>query len=227
MLKLTNRLQLVADCVKPCVCMADIGTDHAYLPVWCLQNGKAKSAVAADINPKPLSNAKKTVEEYELNDKITLRLSDGLKNISPDEVQEIVVAGMGGNQIADMIIGTPWLRDENKHLVLQPMTHFEDVRRALCENGFFIESEQTTAEGERLYLVISARFADKKCVYPDWYYYAGELPRGSGETDILFLKKVITRLQKRADAIKKSDNQESNKLFTIIEEIENECRKNL
>lgn len=227
MLKLTNRLQLVADCVNSCDCMADIGTDHAYLPVWCLQNGKAKSALAADINPKPLSNAKKTVEEYELNDKITLRLSDGLKNISPDEAQEIVVAGMGGNQIADMIIGTPWLRDENKHLILQPMTHFEDVRRALCENGFVIESEQTTAEGERLYLVVSARFADKKCVYPDWYYYAGELPHGSGETDILFLKKVIFRLQKRADAIKESNIEESNKLFTIIEEIENECRKNL
>lgn len=227
MLKLTNRLQLVADCVNPCICMADIGTDHAYLPVWCLQNFKAQSAVAADINPKPLSNARKTVEEYGLGDKINLRLSDGLKNIASDEAQEIVVAGMGGNQIADMIFETPWLRDESKHLVLQPMTHFEDVRRALCENGFVIESEQTTAEGERLYLVISARFADKTCFYPDWYYYAGELPYGNRETDALFLKKVIARLQKRADAIKESDNKESNKLFKIIEEIENECRKNL
>ncbi|MGN0570222.1 MAG: tRNA (adenine(22)-N(1))-methyltransferase [Candidatus Fimenecus sp.] len=227
MLKLTNRLQLVADCVNPCDSMADIGTDHAYLPVWCLLNGKARSAVAADINPKPLSNARKTVEEYELNDKITLRLSDGLKNITADEVQEIVVAGMGGNQIADMISQTPWLRDQSIHLVLQPMTHFEDVRRALCENGFVIESEQTTAEGERLYVVISARYSHNKKTYPEWYYYAGELPRGKGETDAHFLEKIITRLKKRGEALAEKNGAESQRLFKIIEGIENECRKNL
>lgn len=227
MLKLTNRLQLVADCVSPCVCMADIGTDHAYLPAWCLLNGKAHFAIAADINPNPLGNARKTLAEYSLVEQIELRLSDGLQSIAPDEAQEIVVAGMGGNQIADMINDTPWLQDESKHLILQPMTHFEDVRRALCENGFKIEDERTTAEGERLYLVISARFCEERREYPLWYAFAGELPHGKAETDMLFLDKIVARLKKRADALQEKDPAESERLFEIIKEIENERRANL
>lgn len=227
MLNLTNRLQLVADCVNPCVCLADIGTDHAYLPAWCLLNGKAQFAVAADINPNPLANARTTIGEYGLEERIELRLSDGLQSISADEVQEIVVAGMGGNQIADMIENTAWLQDETKHLILQPMTHFEDVRKALSKNGFQIESERTTAEGERLYLVLSARFCGKKCEYPAWYFYAGELLHGKSETDRLFLEKILARLKKRATALSEKDAQESEQLFSIVKEIEHARRADL
>lgn len=227
MLKLTNRLQLVADCINPCVCIADIGTDHAYLPAWCLLNGKAQFAIAADINPKPLQNARQTLGMYGLEDRIDLRLSNGLQNIATDEAQEIVVAGMGGNQIADMINVTAWLQDSAKHLVLQPMTHFEDVRNALTQNGFQIEVERTTAEGERLYLVISARYCGEKRSYPVWYPYAGELVHGKAETDRLFLQKIFARLRKRADALKEKEGAEATRLYGIIEEIENECRANL
>ena len=224
MLTLTNRLQMVADCVQPCVCLADIGTDHAYLPAWCLLNGKAQFAIAADINPKPLANARQTLGTYRLEERIELRLSDGLQNISADEAQEIVVAGMGGNQIADMIETTAWLQDDAKHLILQPMTHFEDVRKALLENGFQIEAEHTAAEGERLYLVISARYCGEKHEVPEWYLYAGELVYGTTDTDRQFLQKILARLKKRADALKEKDTAESDRLFTIIKEIENECR---
>lgn len=227
MLKLTNRLQLVADCINPCICIADIGTDHAYLPAWCLLNGKAQFAIAADINPKPLQNARQTLGMYGLEDRIDLRLSNGLQNIAADEAQEIVVAGMGGNQIADMLNGTAWLQDKSKHLVLQPMTHFEDVRNALTQNGFQIEAERTTAEGERLYLVISARYCGEKRLYPAWYAYAGELVHGKAETDRLFLQKILARLRKRADALKEKEGAEAVRLYGIIEEIENECRANL
>ncbi|MGN0520254.1 MAG: class I SAM-dependent methyltransferase [Candidatus Fimenecus sp.] len=227
MLNLTNRLQLVADCVNPCVCMADIGTDHAYLPAWCLLNGKAQFAIAADINPKPLANARQTLGTYGLEERIDLRLSDGLQSISADEVQEIVVAGMGGNQIADMIEKTSWLQDETKHLVLQPMTHFEDVRKSLLKNGFQIETERTTAEGQRLYLVISARFCGETRTYPAWYFYAGELVLGKTQTDCLFLHKILARLRKRADALCEKNAQEANRLYGIIKEIENERRADL
>lgn len=227
MLNLTNRLKLVADCVRPCICMADIGTDHAYLPAWCLLNGKSQFAIAADINPKPLQNARQTLGTYGLEDRIELRLSDGLQNISADEVQEIVVAGMGGNQIADMIANTPWLQDSKKHLVLQPMTHFEDVRKALLENGFEILSEQTTKEGERLYLVICAQYDGEKRDFPAWYLYAGALVHGKTETDRLFLEKVLSRLVKRAVALREKEPAESERLFGILKEIANERRENL
>lgn len=227
MLKLTNRLQLVADCVNPCVCMADIGTDHAYLPAWCLLNGKAQFAIAADIHPKPLVNARKTLGTYGLEERIDLRLSDGLQNIAADEAQEIVVAGMGGNQIADMIENTAWLHDNAKHLILQPMTHFEDVRKSLLENGFHIETERTAAEGDRLYLVISARYSGEIHDVPEWYAYAGELVHGKTETDRLFLDKILARLQKRAAALQEKNTTETERLGAVIKEIEHERRTDL
>ena len=156
-----------------------------------------------------------------------MRLSDGLQNIAADEAQEIVIAGMGGNQIADMIANTAWLQDNAKHLILQPMTHFEDVRKSLLENGFQIETEQTAAEGERLYLVISARFCGETRIYPEWYFYAGELVRGKTQTDSLFLEKILTRLKKRATALCEKDAAESARLFAVIKEIEHERRADL
>lgn len=227
MLKLTERLQLVADFLDPCECFADIGTDHAYLPVWMLQNGKARYAIAADINPNPLKNARNTLAQYGFAEQIELRLSDGLQNIAPWEVGAIAVAGMGGNQIADMISGTPWLQDERIQLVLQPMTHFEDVRRALRENGFCVLREETVAEGERVYLALSARYSGEIREYPEWYDYAGTLPQNPTETNLLFLKKVLARLQKRASALQETDVTESERLFKIIKEIKNACRADL
>lgn len=207
--------------------MADIGTDHAYLPAWCLLNGKTQFAIAADINPNPLANARQTLGTYGLEERIDLRLSDGLQNIAADEAQEIVVAGMGGNQIADMIENTAWLQDNAKHLILQPMTHFEDVRKALLENGFQIETERTTAEGERLYLVITARYSGEQREYPAWYFYAGELVHGKTRTDCLFLEKILARLNKRATALCEKDAAKSARLFAIIKEIEHERRADL
>ena len=227
MLKLTERLQLVADFLDPCECFADIGTDHAYLPVWVLQNGKARYAVAADINPNPLKNARNTLAQYGFAEQIELRLSDGLQNIAPWEVGAVAVAGMGGNQIADMIAGTPWLQNAEIQLVLQPMTHFEDVRRALRENGFCVLREETVADGERVYLALSARYSGEIREYPEWYDYAGTLPQNPTETNLLFLKKVLARLQERASALQETDVTESERLFKIIKEIKNACRADL
>lgn len=227
MLKLTERLQLAADFLAPCECFADIGTDHAYLPVWVLQNGKARYAIAADINPNPLKNARNTLVKYGFAEQIELRLSDGLKNIAPWEVQAISIAGMGGNQIANMIADTAWLQNENIQIVLQPMTHFEDVRRALRENGFSIQCEDTTAEGERVYLVIAARYSGEMHDFPDWYDYAGTLPQNPTETNLLFLKKVTAGLQKRANALQMTDAEESRRLLQIVKEINNACQADL
>ena len=97
---LDNRLRLCAEYVRRGSRPADIGTDHAYLPVWLCRNGVCPSAIAADINPDPLSRGRLTVETAKLTGKIELRLSDGLSAISADEADDIVIAGMGGELIA-------------------------------------------------------------------------------------------------------------------------------
>lgn len=211
----------------PCDAFSDIGTDHAYLPAWLIQNGVVRRAVASDIHKKPLENAQKTISLYGLENKIELRLSDGFAKILPEEAVEIAVAGMGGEQIAAMIENTPWLKAVDKHLILQPMTHYEDVRRALCENGFSILCEKTAAEGERVYLVISARYAGAAEAKPEWYYYAGKLTDDPTGTNDLLLQKILKRLKKRAVSVAPSDPETAEHLESIIKEIENERRKHL
>ena len=128
MIKLDTRLKLAADEVRPGKKLVDIGTDHAYLPAFLVENGICTEAIAADIGKGPLENAKKVVSvSKDLNEKITLRLSDGLKEIRPDEAEDIVIAGMGGILISEILTSAPWVKDETKRLILQPMSHAEDV----------------------------------------------------------------------------------------------------
>lgn len=197
MIKLTERLQLVADMTDECECFLDVGTDHAYLPAYLIQCGKAHRAIASDINPNPLRNADKTLDGEKLSNLVELRLSDGFENIRPEDATEIAVAGMGGIMIADMIAKTPWLRDEKYHLVLQPMTHFYDVRRALNDFGFEILREKAVEEGKRVYLVISARWSGKTEPKNEGWYYFGGLVNSKEAADKKYIAKVIASLKKK------------------------------
>lgn len=183
--------------VEECDSFLDIGTDHAYLPAFLIESGVAKRAIASDINPNPLMNAEKTLEGEELSDKIELRLSDGFEDIKPDEATEIAVAGMGGIVIAEMLEKTEWLRDAKYHLVLQPMTHFYDVRKALNGYGFEILEEKAVEEGKRVYLVISARYSGKTEEKDEGWYYFGSLLNSENEADKKYIKKVVTSLKKK------------------------------
>ena len=133
---LTPRLQAAATLVRGGGVLADIGTDHGYLPIHLVETGKINKAIAADIGKMPLENARKSVEQNALSDKISLRLSDGLKSFSPDDADEFVFAGMGGTLIAEKLSETPWIKDEKYHFVFQPQSRAEELRQFLFENGF-------------------------------------------------------------------------------------------
>ncbi len=219
MIKLTPRLKTVADMIEKCECFLDVGTDHAYLPAYIVENGVAKRAIASDINEKPLENALKTVKEEGLSDKIELRLSAGFENIKQNEAQQIAVAGMGGIMIAEMIENTPWLKDFGLRLVLQPMTHFELVRRALNSNGFEIDGELTVAEGERAYLALSAKYSGSISQKPPHWFYFGELLNSRKESDrkivqrikkMLFLKSEFTSDEEIKEVLRSVENAEGN-----------------
>lgn len=221
-IKLSPRLQMVADMVRPGAAAVDIGTDHAYIPVYLLQCGSCPRAVAADLRKGPLANAQATVKLHGLEEKISLRLSDGLDGIGADEAQEIILAGMGGILITELLERTAWLRDSSKHLIIQPMTHAEDVRRFLVNNGFRIISEDACFEGNRCYISVCAQFDDvfKKPVSPA-YYYIGELPACGNEAARENIKRLHQRLKKRADALERSGTapEEIRELKAIIQEI--------
>lgn len=157
-LKPNGRLSLCAEMTREGSRLADIGTDHGYLPVALCLSGRIPSALACDINPLPLQSAQENIAKYQLSDRIKTRLSDGLHELRPDEADDIVIAGMGGELIRDILAAAPWIRNSAKNLVLQPMTHHEDLVRWLYENGFAIRRQQAVLDEGKYYTVIAAQY---------------------------------------------------------------------
>lgn len=150
---LDKRLKLCAEFVRGTrVC--DVGTDHAYLVAELLSEGKCASAIAADINEKPLAAARETLEKTGVSDKSELILSDGLESVSEDGITDVVIAGMGGELIADILSRCNWL--EGKNLILQPMSRPEKLIDFLCGNGFEILEQRAVTDGRFCYTVINA-----------------------------------------------------------------------
>lgn len=155
---LDKRLALCASEVSgDYVC--DIGTDHAYLPAELVLSGKCSRAVAADIGKGPLAAARQTLVKYGVSDRVKTVLSDGLCDIDTAGVTDIVIAGMGGELIADILRRGYELGkfDGNVSLILQPMTRASYLRRFLCSEGYDIISEKAATDGRFCYAVIKAR----------------------------------------------------------------------
>lgn len=155
-MELSPRLQAIARQVPQGVRLADVGTDHAYLPVWLLLNGQIQSAVAADLRAGPLDRARETAMRFGQTANMSFRLCDGLSNIQAGEVDVLVVAGMGGETIAGILAAAPWTR-EGKLLLLQPMTGAHRLRPWLQVHGYSILRETIAREGDKLYTIWTVR----------------------------------------------------------------------
>lgn len=176
--RLSPRLETIAGMVTPGCRLADVGTDHGYLPIRLLLDGTIKSAVASDIRPGPLSAARKNAAAAGVEN-IRFRLCSGLEGISPEEADTVVIAGMGGETIAGILDKAPWVR-EGKTLILQPMTRQEVLRRALEKTGLRIERERLVLDGGRIYSVMLTR-AGEPDTYTEAEYYTGRYALISGE----------------------------------------------
>lgn len=152
-LQLQPRLQLLADMVPQGCRLADIGTDHGYLPVWLLQRGRIQSAIAADIGSEPLAHARRTAAEYGVGN-IDFRLCDGLSGIAPEEADAVVIAGMGGETIIAILSAAAWTKDGAHTLLLQPMTKTADLRKWLAVNGYCFTEERLVRDKNYLYPVL-------------------------------------------------------------------------
>ncbi|MBR1591667.1 MAG: Nif3-like dinuclear metal center hexameric protein [Ruminococcus sp.] len=141
---------------KGTVC--DIGTDHAYLAAELINSGICSKVIASDINPKPLESAAKTIEKNGISDKVELILSDGLENIPLDGVSDIIIAGMGGETIADIIDRADSDDIRDIRFILQPMTKPEILRRRLYKYQMQIVSEKAVRDGSKTYLVMCAEY---------------------------------------------------------------------
>ena len=217
-MKLDSRLMAIADLVRKGKVFADIGTDHAYLPVYLVEKGIINRGIAADLRVGPLENAKEAVVSYGYSDNIELRLSDGLDNFSENEVEEIAVAGMGGLLISSFIERTQWLKNEEIHLILQPMTHVEELRKTLFDNGFIIDKEVVAKDGDKLYIILSVYFYEGQTAYTDLDLIVGKLPYNDDALSKEYLKKIYDKYNKKLVALKNAD-KECSDLENMVEEL--------
>ena len=217
-IKLDDRLSAVASLVRNGKRVADIGTDHGYLVAYLVERGICPSGIAADLRKGPLENARQTVIQQGLSDKIELILSDGLQNIPENTCDDIVIAGMGGNLIAEILEKAPWVKNENINIIAQPMTHAEVLRQYFIDNGFAINEEKTATDGKRYYCIISASFGGDTVKHEASYIYTGEI-KPVTDTDIKYLQKILNALTKKYDALISANKEDTDNLKVIIDEI--------
>lgn len=156
MLKLPDRLQKIADFIEPGESIADIGTDHGFLPIYLYETGKSPHVILSDIKKGPLEKAKENINKYDPDKVFDIRLGSGLLSIDSGEVDTIVIAGMGGLLIAD-ILGTDQQKSKSyQKFILQPRNAQDKLRRWLLENDFLIQDETLVKEGKYICEIILA-----------------------------------------------------------------------
>ncbi len=195
---LDNRLKMCASFVRGGSKLADIGTDHAYLPVWLCRRGVCPSAIAADINPEPLSRGRLTIEAAGMSGRVEARLSDGMKSIAADEADDFVLAGMGGELIARIIDDCSYAKAPEKRFIMQPMTRSELLIRYLCENGYSIVKQDCCEAGGKCYTVIAASYTGIRGEDDELFYYTGKLLPRENAVHLRFIQGHINRLRKQA-----------------------------
>ena len=219
-LHLQPRLRLLADLVPRGARLADIGTDHGYLPVYLLQKGQISSAIAADIGQAPLDHARRTAEQYGAGDGLRFLCCDGLQGIGPEDADTVVIAGMGGETIIHILSQAPWTREGKTLLLLQPMTKQEDLRRWLNENGYAQCAERLVRDKDYLYPVLTAFGGEQPPLS------MGELYGGVDiEVDPLakeYLSARIRRLEQAETGLLKSGDSENRLRAEKLAEIKRE-----
>ena len=151
MIKLSKRMKAVASMVTPDYVLADVGTDHGYVPISLVQRKKIQKAIAMDINKGPLQRAREHIAEFQLEEFIETRLSDGVKKLKVGEVDSILIAGMGGELVIHVLSDGMEVCRSVKELILQPQSELDKVRRFLRENKYKIVDEDMVIEDGKYY----------------------------------------------------------------------------
>lgn len=201
---ISKRLKTVSDLVTPCEKVADIGTDHGYVPIYLIKENICKFAYAMDVNEGPLAIAKSNIADAGLQEKIEALLSDGFDNFGDRSCDCVIVAGMGGDLIVDILSRAS--KYDFKELILSPHKRVDLVRKFICENGYKIVDEKMVEDAGKYYLVIKVQKGDSD-------YSEVELEFGP----ILLAKKDET--------LKEYLDLELNKFSRIISSLEREDKE--
>ena len=221
-------MRAAAELVRQGAVFADIGTDHALLPVFLCKTGRISRAVAADINEGPLAAAKKQVREAGLTDKIRLHLADGLSGLENEGLTDIAICGMGGELIVSILENAPFVKNPGIRLILQPMTHAADLRRYLAENGFEVVAERTAEAAGKCYFCLAAEYTGVPYDITRLEATLGSLShRDLDDAFSLLVEKEIRAAEKRCKGLceKGTPNPEEEEYLASLYELNKELAK--
>lgn len=204
---LDERLLAVARLVRKDVYFCDVGTDHGYLPCYLVGQGITKRCIACDINVMPLQTAQKHVESLKFQDNIEVILSDGLSNVT-NEVEDIAIAGMGGELIGEIILAAEFLKNPSKHLILQPMTNAPHLRNLLYKEGFEILSEIPVIDNNHTYCIILACYCGVTRDISEIESILGKIPESRSNSAITYVERALDRVSKIVAGLNKSNTDE-------------------
>lgn len=211
-LPISKRLLCCASMVQPGSRVADIGTDHGYLGIYLLQSGAARHVIACDLRKDPLENARRNAKLFGVDGEMELRLSDGLEKILPDEVDTVVMAGMGGDLIQKILSQCPWRKREGLQFILQPQSAGNVLRRWLCEDGFEIQREEPVQDGHFLYTVMAIRQGEPAPLTPGTEYASPALLASGSPLVGNYLARVENALQETVRGLTNAEKQRPERL---------------
>ncbi|MCD8088119.1 MAG: Nif3-like dinuclear metal center hexameric protein [Oscillospiraceae bacterium] len=194
---LSPRLEAVAQAVPPGACVIDVGTDHARLPVWLVQMRRVRRVVATDLRPGPLEGAAALVAQTNTDDRIDLRLTDGLSGLEPEDGDTVVIAGMGGETMVSILSDAPWTK-QGTLLILEPQTKQAELRSYLTKNGYVVMSERLVKDAGRIYPILTVRGGDSPA-YSQAELYTGLYAQiGNDPLFDEYLSRLMARLAQAA-----------------------------
>lgn len=220
-----NRLECIKSMVTKCNTAADIGTDHGYVAEMLLNDNTCDYVIATDINEGPLSRAIEYITMKNLNSKCDFRLGNGLTVLKEKEADAIVIAGMGGELIAEILEASKNISKETLQIIMQPMTTAEKLRRYLYENNFKITDEKIVKEYHHYYFVIKATPGLVETTDEIYYEFSRHLIEKRDPIMMEYIDKALTINKKIINSLEKTNNKEYNDKIDRLKQKNNKVRE--
>lgn len=214
-MEISKRLQKICEMVQYTT-VADVGTDHGYVPIWLCEQGRLTKGIACDIHKSPLNRAAENIAAAGFSSIIKTRFGDGLTHVEIGEVESAVISGMGGMLTIDILQNSPRVVKSLKELVLSPQLDLPKVRRYLHSIGFLIAEEHMIYEDKKYYTVLRAVPGSEKYGTDTEYIYGRCLLKQRDAVFCEYLKKEIVRLEALGQRLQRSESKQAKERLTGI-----------
>ena len=210
-MQLSKRMKAVADLAGMGECLADVGTDHGYIPIYLLEEGRFQRGIAMDVHEGPLLRARENIQSHGLSDRISCRLGDGLERLGKGEADTVVIAGMGGSLIIRILTEGEEVLKEVSRLVLQPQSEIAKVRDFLQEQGYQIEKEHMVLDEGKYYQAMRIGHGRMEKLLPEEAKYGSFLLKENDSCLKEYLNREEQKFREILESLQDGGNEKTKK----------------